>query len=162
VVYTKLLADHQTTLSTSLFILAAHQIGLHLILGLILRKKTTYSGVGISAGAILLFPLTGTAEGIAGKAIVFFLTYALFVGFGEEVLYRGQSRLNEVFGKPYRFFGVAFGWGTILTALFFGFTHVGIISCVLGLSTNITLAWGFWTFFGGLVFGFIRERVKVF
>lgn len=150
--------DHTTW--NGAFILAALQIVLLLIIGLILRKKTTYPGVGLSVGAILLFPLTGTAEGIAGKAIVFFLTYALFVGFGEEILYRGymQSRLNEVFGKPYHFFGVAFGWGTILTALFFGFTHVGILSYVLGLSTNITLAWGFWTFFGGLVFGFVREK----
>ena len=47
------------------------------------------------------------------------MTYALFVGFGEENLYRGymQSRLNEAFGRPYRFFGVPFGWGVFVTAL---------------------------------------------
>jgi membrane protease YdiL (CAAX protease family) len=84
----------------------------------------------------------------------------LFVGFGEEILYRGyaHSRLNEAFGTPFRFAGVAFGWGTILAAALFGLTHVGILRWILGASTDVTWAWGLWTFFGGLVFAYVREK----
>jgi membrane protease YdiL (CAAX protease family) len=139
-------------------VMACVQIGLLFLLAWILRKKPSASSAGIVvAGAAFLLP---ASVALAGKAVALFLTYALFVGFGEEILYRGymQSRLNEVFGKPYRFFGVSFGWGGILTALFFGISHVGLLGWALGLSNHITLAWGFWTFFGGLVFGFVREK----
>jgi membrane protease YdiL (CAAX protease family) len=119
------------------------------------------SSLGSIAAGILLMPgLLGPTGATVGKAVVSFLTYAVFVGFGEEMLYRGymQTRLNEAFGKPYSFFGVAFGWGAVLTALLFGLTHIGILRWILGLSTEATLAWGFWTTFGGLVFGFVREK----
>jgi hypothetical protein len=141
-------------------ILAAVQMGLLVALALQLRKKPSLPDLGIAAG-LLLFPIASpAAEATAGKALVLFLTYALFVGFGEEILYRGymQSRLNEVFGKPFSFFGVAFGWGAILTALLFGFTHIGVLRMILGLSSEVTLAWGFWTIFSGLVFSFVREK----
>jgi membrane protease YdiL (CAAX protease family) len=36
--------------------------------------------------------------------------------------------------------------------------HVGVLHWILGHSTEVTLAWGFWTFFGGLVKGFVREK----
>jgi len=140
-------------------LMAAIQIGLLFILALILRKKPTAPNFGIAAAFVLL-PVFVNGEVNAWKAVALFLTYALFVGFGEEILYRGymQSRLNEVFGRPFQFFGVAYGWGAIITSLFFGLSHVGILGWMLGLSTGVTLAWGFWTFFGGLVFGFVREK----
>ncbi|MCC6191923.1 MAG: CPBP family intramembrane metalloprotease [Anaerolineales bacterium] len=69
-----------------------------------------------------------------------------------------QSRLNEAFGRPYQFFGVPFGWGAIITALLFGFAHVGILRWILGLTTEVALPWGVWTVFSGLVFGFVREK----
>lgn len=142
-------------------LLAAIQIALLVVLAWLLRRKPK-AGVPIAiAGGVFLLTGAGNSAGAtAGKAIVLFLTYAFFVGFGEEILYRGymQSRLNEVFDKPFRFFGVPFGWGVLITALLFGFTHVGILRWILGLSTEVTLAWGFWTFFGGLVFGFVREK----
>ena len=142
-------------------ILAAVQIGLLIVLALILRKKPSAPALAMCAvGTFLVAPGSNAAGATAGKAIVLFLTYALFVGFGEEIIYRGymQSRLNEAFGKPYRFFGVAFGWGGIITALLFGFMHVGVLHWMLGHSTGVTLAWGFWTFFAGLVKGFVREK----
>jgi hypothetical protein len=140
-------------------LMAVIQIGLLFILAWILRRKPTAPNYGIVA-AFLLLPALGTQEINVWKAVALFLTYALFVGFGEEILYRGymQSRLNEVFGRPFQFFGVPYGWGAIVTSLFFGLSHVGILGWILGLSTGITLAWGFWTFFGGLVFGFVREK----
>jgi uncharacterized protein len=139
-------------------ILAALQIGLLFFLALTLRKKPSAPNLGIMAtGMLLLLPACGT---LFGKSLVIFSTYAIFVGFGEEIIYRGytQTRLNEAFGKPYQFFGVAFGWGAIITALLFGLTHVGILGWFLGISGKITWAWGFWTFFGGLVFSYIREK----
>ena len=142
-------------------LLAAIQVGLLFLLAWMLRKKPTAPGVGIAAAGLLLgLPAAGAAENIVWKAVAIFLTYAFFVGFGEEILYRGymQSRLNEVFGKPYTFFGVAFGWGAIITALLFGLIHIGVLNWMLGASTEVTWAWGFWTFFGGLVFGFVREK----
>jgi hypothetical protein len=142
-------------------VMAAVQGGLLFLVALILRKKPSLPGMGMAAaGMIFSSPAVNSASVPAGKVFALFLTYALFVGFGEETLYRGyvQSRLNEAFGKPCRFFGVAFGWGAVITALIFGLSHVGLLGMLLGLSTKVTLAWGLWTFFGGLVFGFVREK----
>ena len=140
-------------------LMAAIQIGLLFILALILRKKPTAPNFGIAAVFVVL-PMFVSGDVNVWKAVALFLTYALFVGFGEEILYRGymQSRLNEVFGRPFQFFGVPYGWGAIITSLFFGLSHAGILGWILELSTGITLAWGFWTFFGGLVFSLVREK----
>lgn len=138
-------------------ILSVIEAVLLLVVAWLLRNKPAAGAAAISAGVILLAP---SVQSIVGQAIILFLTYALFVGFGEEILYRGymHSRLNEAFGTPYSFAGVAFGWGTILAALLFGLTHVGILRWILGPSTEVTLAWGLWTFFGGLTLAFVREK----
>lgn len=135
-------------------IMSAVQVVLLFVVAWTLRKKPA---AGAAAAAFLLAPV---AQSVAGQAVILFLTYALFVGFGEEILYRGyaHSRLNEAFGTPFRFAGVAFGWGTILAAAIFGLTHVGILRWLLGASTQVTWAWGLWTFFGGLVFAYVREK----
>lgn len=135
-------------------IMSAVQVVLLFVVAWTLRKKPA---AGVAAAAFLLAPV---AQSVAGQAVILFLTYALFVGFGEEILYRGyaHSRLNEAFGTPFRFAGMAFGWGTILAAAIFGLTHVGILRWLLGASTQVTWAWGLWTFFGGLVFAYVREK----
>jgi membrane protease YdiL (CAAX protease family) len=151
--------DH--TSWTGALTLASIQVGLLFFLARLLQKKPSAGSMTlIGAGLILTPGLTQTGTVTVGKALAVFLTYALFVGFGEEILYRGymQSRLNEVFGKPYNLYGVTFGWGAIITALFFGLTHVGLLRWMLGSTSELTWAWGFWTTFGGLVFGFIREK----
>lgn len=151
--------DHTTWRGA--LILALTQIGVLYLLAFILRKKPASPAIGmVGAGLMLFSPIPDTTQPVLVKAIVVFLTYALFVGFGEEILYRGyiQSRLNQAFGKPFRFFGVAYGWGAVITALLFGFSHVGVLGYLLGVSTRVTLAWGLWTFFGGLVFGLVREK----
>ncbi|MEW6403629.1 MAG: CPBP family glutamic-type intramembrane protease, partial [Chloroflexota bacterium] len=56
------------------------------------------------------------------------------------------------------FFGVKYGWGIVIASVLFGVTHVGLLSMLLGESSSLTWAWGFWTFFGGLVFGLVREK----
>lgn len=126
----------------------------------LLRKKPTLSAAGLTAILFLVPAQISNLAEPAGKALAVFLTYALFVGFGEEIIYRGyiQTRLNQVFGKPYLVFGVPFGWGLILSSVIFGLSHVGIVSSLLGISTGLTWAWGVWTFFGGLTYGLIREK----
>jgi membrane protease YdiL (CAAX protease family) len=151
--------DYTTWSGASL--LAVTQIGLLLVLAAILRKKKAAPVVGTAAVLLLLGPyVSGNSQTAIVRAIVIFLFYAGFVGFGEEILFRGymQSRLNEVFGKPYHFFGVPFGWGAIITAVLFGLMHVGVLRWILGMSNEVTLAWGFWTMFGGLVFSLVREK----
>lgn len=141
--------------------LAAIQVGLLLAIALILRKKSMLPAMGATSALILFLPsVASAAQPVVVKAVVIFLFYALFVAFGEEILFRGymQSRLNEVFGKPYQFFGVAFGWGAIITAMVFGLMHVGIFRWILGVNTLVTFAWGFWTIFAGLVNSFVREK----
>lgn len=141
--------------------LAAIKVGLLFALALILRKKALLPAAGATAALVLLLPsMSSVGQPVAQRAVVTFLFYALFVGFGEEILFRGymQSHLNGAFGKPYRFFGVAFGWGAILSAVLFGVMHVGIFRWILGVNTLVTVAWGFWTIFAGLVASFVREK----
>ena len=103
---------------------------------------------------------SGTVGQSIGKAFAEFVTYGLFVGFGEEIIFRGymQSRLNEAFGRPYRFFGIKYGWGIVIASVLFGLTHVGLTTSLITGQVNFFWAWGFWTFFGGLVFGLVREK----
>lgn len=159
--YTPIAMGADETTWSGAIIMAVVNLGLLLFLGLILHKKTLVPALGTAAVWLLLWPseLSGVQPPV-GKAIALFLTYALFVGFGEEILFRGymQSRLNEVFGKPYRFFEVPFGWSAVITALLFGLMHVGILRWILGVSTEVAWAWGFWTIFGGLVLSFVREK----
>ncbi|MDH7561736.1 MAG: CPBP family intramembrane metalloprotease, partial [bacterium] len=69
-----------------------------------------------------------------------------------------QSRLNAAFGKPFRFFGVTWGWGLVITAALFGLMHVANIGSFIDHQWEAEWWWGFWTFFSGLVFGFVREK----
>jgi membrane protease YdiL (CAAX protease family) len=80
-------------------------------------------------------------------------------GCGEEVFYRGyiQSRLNAAFGRPFRFFGVQFGIGLLVSSLLFGFLHA--LNTVDYFHGRYTFAWGFCltTIGAGLFYGCLRE-----
>jgi hypothetical protein len=108
----------------------------------------TILGFGISAVLNGTFPPLKTAFGN-------FMIYAVFVGFGEEILWRGyiQSRLNHAFGKPYQFLGISWGMGLILASVFFGFAHV-----LNGWPEQWYWAWGIWTACNGLLLGLVREK----
>jgi membrane protease YdiL (CAAX protease family) len=88
------------------------------------------------------------------------LCYLVFVGSGEEILYRGyiQTRLSEAFGRPFRFGEVAWRWGVIVTSLLFGLSH--LLNGWDSLTGRLEPQWWWaaWTFFAGLVFSYVRER----
>ena len=76
----------------------------------------------------------------------------VFVGFLQEILFRGyvQSRLNDVFGRPFNLGGVRFGPALVITALLFGHFHL--------LNSGAQYPWAVWTVASGLFFGYIREK----
>ena len=91
-----------------------------------------------------------------------FLTVAWLVigaGIGEEVFYRGyiQSRINEVFGRPFRLWGVQFGAGLLVSSVLFGFLHT--LNSVDYFHCRFTFAWGYGVaaFAVGLIYGCLRE-----
>jgi len=116
---------------------------------------------GLLVGAIFLISRFNlTQQATLGNSISAFVFYLFFLGFGEELLFRGyiQSRLNAAWGRPFQFFGVNWGWGIVIMALLFGLMHfLNIGSLVLG-NWQLEPWWGFWTFFGGLVLGLVREK----
>jgi len=73
----------------------------------------------------------------------------IVIGLSEEFFFRGylQTRLNAVFGRPYRFLGVSYGRGLFVAALLFGLCHV-----VSGDFGRIRVA------FFGLFAGWLWER----
>ena len=79
----------------------------------------------------------------------------VFVGFLEEFLFRGyvQSRLNDVFGRPYSLFNVNYGAGLVLASILFGLFH-----SLLANEIPLPWAWAVWTAMIGLIFGFLREK----
>jgi membrane protease YdiL (CAAX protease family) len=95
-----------------------------------------------------------------GKGVASFIFYLVFVGFGEEILYRGYvlTRLNEAFGRPWQFYGAGWGWGTVIASLLFGLTHALNKVDLASGHVEFTWGWGLWTFFGGFVFTYIREK----
>jgi membrane protease YdiL (CAAX protease family) len=100
--------------------------------------------------------------GMVGGIAASFIYYFALVGPAEELLFRGyiQSRLNEAFGRPYRFFGVSWGAGIIVASMLFGLWHV--LNPFNPITGDFSLAWqwGLWTFFLGLIFGLIREKTN--
>src|SRR6185295_1399554 len=73
--------------------------------------------------------------------------------------YRGyiQSRVNESFRRRWRFMGVPFGMGLVVSSLLFGFLHA--LNSVDYFEGRFTFAWGFGVanVFTGLLYGCLRE-----
>lgn len=135
-------------------VVSATAVGMLIVIGWALRGKRSEQKSVMLLALAALVPSVVETEGLSG-AIIKTVYFYLLVGPAEEMLFRGyvQSRLNEVFGRPYRFFGVAWGWGAILASVLFGLWHV-VWRPLAGE------AWlhGMWTFFAGLIFAYVRER----
>ena len=149
-------------LINTLFIVAAVLLALWLVLNKKNEGMAKESGVGIfwpiiSIPAIIAIVLGGLGFGILASAIVF---QFYFAGFGEEILFRGyfQSRLNQDFGRPWRIKGVSFGPGLLITSALFAVLHMlNPFNPLMG-SFELDSLWGVTSFFGGLLFGFLREK----
>ena len=123
----------------------------------ILRSKPT---LGIALPALLLVLPLAQAGAATPLPLLSFVFYLLFLGPGEEWLFRGyiQSRLNEAFGRPWCFWGVNFGWGLVISALVFGFMHaLNGVNPFTG-ANNWMPWWGLWTIVGGIWKGYLREK----
>ena len=129
------------------------EIGLLFWFARMVRDKPAWQNSGV-IGSFLLFPLASQISTKLGSVIIAIIYFYLFVALSEEILFRGyiQSRLNSVFGRPKRFFGISWGWGLIISSVFFGLWHLGW--------KPGTLEWPhvLWTMFAGLIFGFVREK----
>jgi membrane protease YdiL (CAAX protease family) len=141
------------TLTGSLVVSAA-AVGVLVVAAWALKEKTT-AGTVISALALVALAPSAIQVGAVGGAIIKTIYFYFLVGPSEEVLFRGyiQSRLNEAFAKPYHFFGVEWGWGLVLASALFGLWHVVLSPLGVGAVFH-----GIWTFFAGLIFGYVRER----
>jgi uncharacterized protein len=142
-------------------ILAGVEIAVLFALGWLLKRKPTQIESSIPVGAILLIAGSNLAQkATVGNAISAFVFYLFFLALGEELLFRGyiQSRLNAVWGRPYQFYGVNWGWGIVIASVLFGLMHVLNIGNLGSGHWTLDWPWGFWTFYGGLVFGLVREK----
>jgi membrane protease YdiL (CAAX protease family) len=119
--------------------------------------KGNSMGTFIFLVAGLHLALPEASVGMVGTKLVY--TF-IFVALGEEILFRGyiQSRVNEAFGRPYIFFGVNWGWGLIIGSLLFGIWHILNPFNPFTGQFDLMWQWGLWTFFLGLILGFIREK----
>ncbi len=142
------------------FILAGVQMAVLFALGRLLKRKPTRHENDVLFGAMLITSLHFTQKVTLDNAISAFVFYLLFLGLGEELLFRGyiQSRLNAVWGRPFQFYGVNWGWGVIIASALFGLMHVLNLGSLVGGAWKPAWWWGFWTFFSGLVLGFVREK----
>ena len=142
-------------------IMAGVEIALLVVLGRLLKRKPTRTETGLMVGAILLTTTSTVAGNVSvGNAVSALIFYVFLLGLGEELLFRGyiQSRLNAAWGRPFKFFGVNWGWGIIITSVLFGVMHVINLGTLINDAWQLEWWWGFWTFFAGLVNGFVREK----
>jgi len=126
--------------------------------------------IGLSFLTILISILLSIANLEVGPRIlvVDFIWYFIFVGFAEELFFRGfiQSRLNEAFTRKYnRIFGIEFEWtqGTLITAIFFfGLPHLLVLinpfAGRVEFSVFILIISYVFAPFLGIIFGIIREK----
>ena len=139
------------------------------LLWILLRDRgvleRTHPGIALVFLALLL-PALALAAFHFERSIVGVLLAALWLffgaGFGEEIFFRGymQTRVDEAFGRPCRFMGAEFGWGLVVSSLFFGFIHV--LNPVDYFASRFDFAWSKWPqyFAAGLFLGVLRERTK--
>jgi len=106
-----------------------------------------------------LVPAFLLGQGVLAGAMSAAVFYVVFLGLGEEVLFRGyiQSTLNRAHGRPWCYRGVRFGWGLPVAALLFGAFHV--LNLPQLYAGELQLAWsvGAVAVIWGLFFGYLRE-----
>jgi len=138
------------------------EIAILITVAWLLRDRCATSPAGPTATCLMvgLFARQSSTFNGAGAVVPRLIFGLLLVALGEEVLFRGyiQPRLNETWGQPCVLWGVRWGWGAVITAGLFGLWHVlNPWNPFLG-SSGLAWSWGLWTFFLGLILGYVRER----
>lgn len=116
-----------------------------------LKKPLPRSPASTLAALALAVPLSG----LLGAVLLRSAYVYLLVAPAEEVLFRGyiQGRLNDAWGRPFRFFGVEWGWGAVISALLFGLWHPLLMPSAPGVWWQ-----ALWTAAAGLALAYLRER----
>ena len=117
-------------------------------------RAVSPSGTAVYLAILVLGLLACFAFNSVSAVLARIVQKLIFVGFLEEFFFRGylQSRLNDAFGRPYEFAGVALGAGLFVSAAIFGLAHP------LTSLEGTPWPWALWTGAGGLLFGFLREK----
>jgi len=149
-------------LINTLFIIAAVLLALWLVLNKKNEGTAEKPGLRIFWFMLSIPVIIAGVLSVAGyKVVVSTIVFQFyFAGFGEEILFRGyfQSRLNQDFGRPWKIKGVSFGPGLLITSALFGVFHIlNPFNPFVG-KFELDLLWGISSFFGGLLFGFLREK----
>ena len=118
--------------------------------------------VGAPLLADALFADLTQVETIAGRGMANTLLFQLlFVGYAEELLFRGffQGEFNRLFGRPFSWKGTPFGAGLFLASFLFGVGH--LLNPFNPLRGSYALDWGAFagTFAFACVLGMVRERM---
>jgi membrane protease YdiL (CAAX protease family) len=84
----------------------------------------------------------------------------IFVGFGEELLFRGffQGEFNRIFPRRFRLWGIHFGWSLIIVSLLFGLAHLMDPFDPFHDRYGIKVGAGISATLFSLVVGLVRER----
>jgi hypothetical protein len=131
-------------------------VGVLFLVAWLLRKKPMPGSIMALGFFVFLAPYAlNSSENPVGLILLKTAYFYLLVAPAEELLFRGyvQSRMNEVWGRPYTFFGVKWGWGILFGAILFGLWHVMLMPAVPGVWFQ-----ALWTSFAGLALGFLREK----
>lgn len=118
-------------------------------------------GKGVVLPALVILPLAaGFADMTLGERLAGFVFYLCFLGPGEEILFRGymQSRLNGVFGRPFRLLGASWGWGLVIATGLFGLMHAFNGYDPAHGQYQLNWAWAAGATVAGTVFAYLRER----
>lgn len=143
------------------FLLAGIRIALLFVLALMMKKKpAVFAGAMLPGFVLVMLAGNPASQGVVESVMISAVFFIIFLGPGEELLFRGyiQSRLNSAWGRPFRFFGAPWGWGVIMTSALFGLMHVLSLGDLTGGDWRLSWSWGFWTFFSGLVYSYVREK----
>jgi membrane protease YdiL (CAAX protease family) len=142
-------------------------IALFLLLWLLMRERPLLRRIPSLVAIFVLLGLLALPLALAWylsrpflNALLTVLWLFLGAGFGEEMFFRGyvQSRVDQAFGRPFRFMRADFGAGLFVSALLFGFIHV--LNTVDYFGGRWDFAWWWWlpNFVTGLLYGCLREK----
>ncbi len=116
-------------------------------------KRGDISRIGlVILGLVLVTPflLGFTYDTLVIRRVYVFVWHILVGGFAEELLFRGyiQSTVNREYGTNWRYKGVSFGPGLLVSSMLYGLSR--------GLLT-MNFGWGVYAFTVGVFYGIIRE-----